>query len=54
MDAQDLGALLLEIGRYALLANAVIGAILLAGLVIWADDFRAWVEAGRSRDRGGH
>ena len=33
---------LIDLFRFTAFVQAVIGALLLAGLVIWKDDFRKW------------
>ena len=48
MDIEDLGQLLLEAARYLVLAQAIVGAGLLAGLVIWRDGYRDSVRRARS------
>lgn len=48
MDIGQVGTFLLEVARYLALAQAIIGMALLAGLVVWRDEYRAW-----ARDRKG-
>ena len=49
MDIEQVGTFLLEAARYLTLVQAIIGMVLLAGLVVWRDEYRAW---SRDRERG--
>ena len=49
MSTEDFGRILLEASRYLILAQAIVGVAILAGLIVWRDAYHRWVRDRKAR-----
>ena len=53
MSTEDFGRILLEASRYLILAQAIVGVAILAGLIVWRDAYHRWVRDRKARRPAG-